>query len=173
MSVVTIDDLQALYEEVLRSNPLARSDTVFAMKLFRRALREHGAEWENAAFDRCFDSIVMRVRRAELSKADPSETDPPKVEPPKADPPKINLPKKPRLKPEDEHVNAYEDAKKRITEMVFADGKGILKQTVGNIGKLGSWAGAILRALPSHAKTTDLLEEYLSLDQVTRLRTFQ
>ena len=169
LSNITTDDLQALRARVLRDNPLARADVVLGMKLFRMALRESGVAWENAAFDRCFTSLVLRERRDEQPIPSKPVYEPPT--PPRPTP-------MPQPSPEDRAKDfiagksKYERAKDGITAARFPNGRDILNQTVGDIQKLGTWTGAILQALPKTAKLTDRIGQYLTLDQLTKLRTF-
>lgn len=67
----------------------------------------------------------------------------------------------------------FATALESVRNMRFANGKGILDQTVEHIQNLGSWSIAILRALPKNAKPKDTLRQLgISLEQVTKLRTF-
>jgi hypothetical protein len=174
---VTIDDLQSLRADVLRRNPPARADTILARKLFRKELQEHGAPWIDAALDRCFDSLTLRERR------DEQPTRPTRFEPPTPTPTTPTARPTP-AKPSPEQIQAARDTGKArgnqkferalaaVRSMSFANGKGILDQTVSDIQSLGSWTIGILRILPKSAAPTDRIGKYLTLEEVTKIRTF-
>ena len=171
---VSVDRLQSLRANVLKDTPPARSDSVLAMKLFRMALREKGTDWENAAFDRCFTSLALREQRYE--RPTPARVVPEpapiiaRITPTYSPPPPTAQQR--------ETVRAagrskYDRARDAIMAMRFPNGQDLRQQTVEGIQKLGTWAGAILRALPPGAKPTDKIGKHLSWDQLVRLRTFE
>ena len=169
---VSVDRLQNLRAAVLKDNPPARSDSVLAMKLFRMALREKGKDWENAAFDRCFASLTLREQRNE--RPAPAPVREPIIEHTQ---PTYSPPPQPTEQQREATRAAgrskYDRARDAIMAMRFPNGQDLRQQTVEGIQKLGSWAGAIIRALPRNAKPTDKIGQHLSWDQLVRLRTFE
>ena len=195
---VHFDDLLDLHKQILKDNPPARSDSVLSCNLFRKAVRENGRAWENAAFDLVHASCERRAHTDEanaraaaeaaraakaeaklkggMSKAEAEAVQRANEQAARAAAEAQRAADEARAREiktaQDRGKSRFEEHKAEIAQMRFANGRGILQQTVSDIQSLGTFAAAILLALPRTASQTDEIGQYLTLDKVTKLRTF-
>jgi len=184
----TFDSLVEIYKQVHKDNPAARSDTVLSRKLFRKAVRNEGSRWEDAAFDYVHDHASSNVHLEEAiarrQKVEAQQTERVHAHATSASPsarftPTVIVPpREPAVTWEDREAarvkgkDRFTQNREAVEQMRFANGLGILQQTIADVQSLGSWSVALIRALPKTAKSTDLLGKFLTMDQVTKLRTF-